>query len=205
MPPERELMRMFGVGRATVQLAIGKLESEHIVETRRGRHGGSFVKAPHSDPPTLDFRVVELRRRAGRVFDAVELREVLEPAAAAMAATKVKRAQMNSLRELVDRTKHAADDAEFMRWDTAFHLAVADATDNKLIFQALERIRLELNPALQLLPDTKTWHEISTEEHTQIVEAIEDKDGERARLAMVAHITHSSQSIRTLVKSLSKR
>ena len=128
LPPERELMRMLGVGRATVQLAIGHLEAEHIVETRRGRTGGSFVKAPNSDAHALDYRVVELRRQAGSVLEAVEYREVLEPAATAMAAEKAKRKQVKSMTELVQRTAEADNDAEFMRWDTAFHMAIAEAT-----------------------------------------------------------------------------
>src|SRR4051794_39670314 len=43
LPTERELSAMFGVGRATVQAAVRLLEAERLVETRRGRHGGTFV------------------------------------------------------------------------------------------------------------------------------------------------------------------
>jgi len=205
LPPERELMRMFGVGRATVQLAIGQLEAEHIVETRRGRTGGSFVKAPNSDAHALDYRVIELRRHAGSVLEAVEYREVLEPAATAMAAEKAKRKQVKTMAELVERTAEADNDAEFMRWDTAFHLAIAEATANRFLFEALERIRLELNPALQLLPDTRVWHELSNDEHRQIVQAIDAKDTAAARDLMATHTSHANQSIRTLVKNLSRR
>jgi DNA-binding FadR family transcriptional regulator len=175
------------------------------VETRRGRSGGSFVKAPSTDSPALDFRVIELRRHAERIYDAVEFREVLEPTAAAMAASKAKRSHVTRMHELLTKTVAAADDAEFMRWDTAFHLAIAEATGNKFVFESLERIRLELNPVMQLLPDTRVWHELSNEEHTQILSAIEAKDADAALQAMNAHILHSNQSVRTLIKSLSKR
>ncbi|QOT19845.1 FadR/GntR family transcriptional regulator [Paenarthrobacter sp. YJN-5] len=205
LPPERELMKLFGVGRATIQSAIGKLETEHVVETRRGRAGGSFVKAPTSDAPSLDFRVVELRRQAGSILDAVEFREVLEPLAAAVATTKAKRTQLRTLEELCEKTSQASDDAEFMRWDTAFHLAVGEATSNRFLCNSLEAIRLELNPALQLLPDTRVWHDLSNDEHRQIVDAIKSKDAEKARHAMAAHISHPNQSIRSLIKSLSMR
>lgn len=196
---------MFGVGRATIQLAIGQLEAEHLVETRRGRFGGSFVKGPNADARALDFRVIELRRQSSRVLDAVEYREVIEPAATAMAAAKAGRRTVKALAELVEKTADARDDADFMRWDTAFHLAIAEATGNQLILETLERIRLDLNPALQLLPDTQVWHELSNHEHRQLIVAIDAKDDASAHDLMRTHVSHANQPIRALIKSLATR
>jgi DNA-binding FadR family transcriptional regulator len=205
LPTERDLMKIFGVGRVTVQLAIGQLEAEHIIETRRGRSGGSFVKSIEDDSRALDLRVVELRRDADTVLQAVEYRRLLEPEAAALSATKVRRAQLNQMDAIIERTADANDDAEFMRWDTAFHLAIAEATGNQFVFEALERVRLELNPALQLLPDTRVWHELSVEEHRAVFEALSAKDSDAARQLMTTHIAHAEQSIRSLLKSLARR
>ncbi len=66
LPPERELARLFGVGRVTIQLAIGTLEADQLITTRRGRSGGSFVLAPAEQHGTLDFRVLEVAQSAGR-------------------------------------------------------------------------------------------------------------------------------------------
>jgi DNA-binding FadR family transcriptional regulator len=203
LPPERELMKVFGVGRVTIQLAIGQLESEHVVETRRGRSGGSFVKAP--DSHALDYRVIELRRHSDRLLQVLEYRDMLEPAAAAVTARKISRRQSSELQKLVDLTTGASDDAEFMRWDTAFHLLIAKATANQFMIEALEQIRVELNPALQLLPDTRVWHELSIHEHQEIVNALGAKDADAARSLMASHIAHADKSIRTLLKSLSRR
>jgi GntR family transcriptional repressor for pyruvate dehydrogenase complex len=205
LPTERELMKIFGVGRVTVQLAIGQLEAEHIIETRRGRSGGSFVKSIEADSRALDLRVVELRRDADSVLAAVEYRRILEPEATALAAGKLRRTQLNQMGAIIERTAQAADDAEFMRWDTAFHLAIAEATGNRFMFEALERIRLELNPALQLLPDTRVWHDLSVVEHRAIFDALTAKDSDAARQLMSGHIVHAEQSIRSLLKSLSRR
>lgn len=205
LPTERDLMKIFGVGRVTVQLAIGQLEAEHVIETRRGRSGGSFVKSIEDDSRALDLRVVELRRDAERVLQAVEYRRLLEPEATALAATKLRRTQLNQMDAIIERTAHAGDDAEFMRWDTAFHLAIAEATGNQFVFEALERIRLELNPALQVLPDTRVWHELSVEEHRGIFDALTAKDSDTARQLMASHIAHAEQSIRSLMKSLARR
>lgn len=205
LPAERELMKIFGIGRVTVQLAIGQLEREHLVETRRGRTGGSFVKGLDSDARALDLRVVELRRDSDRVRDAVEYRRILEPEATACAATKIRRAQLKTMADLVEKTASAADDGEFMRWDTAFHLAIARATTNQFMIEALERIRLEVNPALQLLPDSPMWHDVTVEEHRAILDALREKDAAGARELMAAHIRHTEKGITSLLKSLSRR
>src|SRR4051812_14792974 len=54
LPSERELSGLFGVGRATVQAAIRLLEAERLVETRRGRNGGTFVLAHDEDDLAQD-------------------------------------------------------------------------------------------------------------------------------------------------------
>ncbi|HMM94043.1 FCD domain-containing protein [Phycicoccus sp.] len=205
LPPERELVKIFGVGRLTVQLAIGQLESEHVIETRRGRHGGSFVIAPSTDERALDYRLIELRRDADEILASVEYRCIIEPAATSMATRKLRVKQLRELERLQDSLESSSDDAEFMRWDTAFHLTIAELTGNRLIVDALERIRLGLNPALQLLPDTSIWHELSNHEHREILAAMGRKDASAAGQLMQSHITHAEQSIRSLLKSLARR
>jgi DNA-binding FadR family transcriptional regulator len=202
LPPERELVRLFGVGRVTVQLAIGQLEAEHVIETRRGRNGGSFVIPPATDARALDARVIALRRDSRSVIEAVEFREALEPVAAGLAAAKIKRKQVRELELALERVEAARDDAEFMRWDTAFHLGIAAATENRFLQDALERVRLQLNPALQLLPDTRRWHELSHQQHRDIVRALAAKDRSSAQQHMQAHIAQSGSSILALMKTL---
>jgi DNA-binding FadR family transcriptional regulator len=67
LPPERELAKVFGVGRATVQHALRLLEAERLVETRRGRTGGTFVTGPVDDGIAVDRLLAKLRRERERV------------------------------------------------------------------------------------------------------------------------------------------
>src|SRR5258708_12463810 len=55
LPPERELARLFGVGRVTIQLAIGMLEADRLITTRRGPSAGSFVLPPTQPPSILNL------------------------------------------------------------------------------------------------------------------------------------------------------
>lgn len=204
LPPERELVKSFGVGRVTVQLAIGQLEAEHVIETRRGRSGGSFVIAPSDNPRALDFRLIELRRDVDGILETLEYRSIVEPAATFIATKRARAKQVRNLEAVLGRVEASPDDAEFMRWDTAFHLTLAELTGNALIIESLEQIRLALNPALQLLPDTRIWHEHSNLEHRDIVAAMRRRDAASAQDLMRGHITHAEQSIRLLLKGLSR-
>src|SRR5258708_30594390 len=86
LPPERELSRLFGVGRVTIQLAIGMLEADRLITTRRGRSGGSFVLAPTDHPGTLDLRVPEASLSAGLIRHTIDFRVIIAPDAAPPAA-----------------------------------------------------------------------------------------------------------------------
>src|SRR5215218_4126741 len=84
LPPERELAAIFGVGRATVQQAIRMLVDDHMVESRRGRHGGgNFVLGPGENRAGTEPLLGRLRRRREQVEDALAYRGAVEPAVAA--------------------------------------------------------------------------------------------------------------------------
>jgi len=205
LPPERELARLFGVGRVTIQLAIGTLEADRLITTRRGRSGGSFVLAPTEQPGTLDFRVLEVSQSAGLIGEAIDFRDVIEPAAARVAARTRTKHELAAIRSAAERMAAAETDPEFMREDTAFHLAIARATGNRFLAEAIEQVRLRLNSVLGLLPDSQAWHEKSLREHGAIVAALAGRDQGAAYELMSAHVKGTARSVRALLKSLDAR
>jgi len=88
LPPDRELSERFRVGRATVQAAMRILEAERLVETRRGRHGGSFVTATVEDGLAMDYLMARMRRDDERIRSVLAFRGTVEPLAAELAATR---------------------------------------------------------------------------------------------------------------------
>lgn len=205
LPPERELARLFGVGRVTIQLAIGMLEADRLVTTRRGRSGGSFVLAPTEQHGSLDFRVLEVAQSAGLIGEAIDFREVVEPAAAGAAARSRTKDELGVISAAAERMAVARTDAEFMREDTAFHLAIARATGNRFLVEAIEQGRLHLNSVLALLPDSRVWHQMSVREHEPILGAVARRDPDAAHSLMYEHVRSTSRSVRALLKSLDSR
>jgi GntR family transcriptional repressor for pyruvate dehydrogenase complex len=202
LPPERELASIFGVGRVTVQLAVGLLEADRLIETRRGRSGGRFVVNAGQDTHVLDYRIIEVRRDADVISDAIDFRTIIEPAAARIAARQRRKPELEAIEESFRRTAEARSDAQFTRYDTAFHLAVARATRNRFMLAAVEEARLRVNPALALLPESDLFHAISNEEHSAILHAIADQQPEAAAEHARRHVERTARTVRTLLSSL---
>jgi DNA-binding FadR family transcriptional regulator len=205
LPAERDLARLFGVGRATVQRAIALLEADGLVERRRGRHGGTFVVGMAQAGVDGSRLVETLRARRDEILEVLDFRLSIEPSAAALAAGAASEAELDAIERAVEEAASAADDAGFMEGDTAFHLRVGRAAGNRFLAESVERVRLVLNDALAALPDSAAWHAWSNDEHRVVVDALRARDGERARDAMAAHVLHADVAIRALLASLPRR
>lgn len=206
LPPERDLAVLFGVGRATVQQAIRLLVNDHMVESRRGRHGGgNFVVGPDEHPAGVDLMLARLRRRRDQVEDALAYRRAVEPAVAALAAEARSKADLRTLADINTAAISAETDVEFMQADTEFHLALAEASRNRLFREAIEKIRLELNDAMIALPESPVWHERSAREHDAILDAVRNQDRDGAGTAMETHIAHTQQSVEALLSAFGRR
>ena len=86
LPPERELAETLGVSRVTLREAIKALRDAGLVESRRGRGGGTFVAAPRQERARSREMIEQSLGHA--VDDALALRKVVEPGAAALAASR---------------------------------------------------------------------------------------------------------------------
>ena len=202
LPPERELARVFGVGRATVQQALALLEREGLVETRRGRAGGTFVVGSAGDDGSLAAVVDRVRNERHVIEDALAFRAEIEPAAAARAAGERTAEDLAAIAAANEAASAAADDAAFMASDTEFHLALARAAHNRHFAAAVEELRFVLNDALVALPESDLWHARSNREHSAVLAAVERQDDLGARRAMRAHVAHTERSVRALLRAL---
>jgi GntR family transcriptional regulator, transcriptional repressor for pyruvate dehydrogenase complex len=202
LPPERELARMFAVGRATVQRAIALLEAEGLVERRRGRSGGTFARETPSGQRGLERILAQMRKNRRLIEEALTFRLEIEPAAAGLAARERKEVDVARIQNASRRAAKAPTDAGFMQHDTDFHLAVGRATRNRFYLTEIEQLRIVLDGPLVALPDSELWHDRSNKEHDAIVRAIEDGDERAARAAMRLHVEHTDRSIKALLHAL---
>jgi DNA-binding FadR family transcriptional regulator len=195
LPPERELALELGVNRTAVREGLRWLEHRRHVEVRRGKYGGTFVL-----PPASDASPEQLREIAGELRQLFEFRRAIEPAAAGLAAERIREDELAQLREL-----HAAETPDIARdrrraLDVAFHEVVAAASRNDLLFDAVRDIRVRLAPGLDLIQGP--WPERRAESrggHERLIAALEAHDAEVARTAMHEHVAATEAAIRGLL------
>ncbi len=199
LPSERELTAMFGVGRPTIQLALRVLERDHLVETRRGRAGGTFVSQPAEDALVMEELVLRILRRREEIEELLDYRRTLEPPVSALAAETRKKDDLAAMRRELAGMSSASTEPEYMHYDTQFHLAVARATGNRHFRRAIEEIRAELNDVISLLPESDSWHGRISGEHEAILAAVDARDPEAAEAAMDVHVANSDQGIRAVL------
>jgi GntR family transcriptional repressor for pyruvate dehydrogenase complex len=202
LPPVRELASVFGVGVMTVHRAIGILESQDLVTSRRGRGGGTFVIAGAGDDEAMRQLRARGRRERQVLEEALECRLELEPQAAAWAARRCSATDLQALREMLDQAAATDDGVEFAQLDGRFHIGIVQAARNRFLGQALEQVRAELYFAAELLPSTAMWRQRSQAGHEDIFAAVKLADAELAAQLTARHIRYSVASVRALLRSL---
>lgn len=205
LPSERRLAAMFGVGRPTIQLALKELSAARLVATRRGRRGGTFVSEPADDPVVLDELVSRTLARRDELEELLDYRRAVEPLISRLAAALRQRRDLSEMRAALREMSKATEEPEYMRFDTEFHLAVARATRNRHFEQAMEQIRMQLNDALSLLPESETWHRRIGGEHEAIFEAINARDARAAEKATLVHVDHTDRSVRATLAAIRRK
>ncbi|MFJ4684225.1 FadR/GntR family transcriptional regulator [Streptomyces sp. NPDC088789] len=193
LPAERELAERLGISRVTLREVLKVLQDQGLIESRRGRYGGTFV-LPRTDAGGED----ELRRRVAAVDieDVLRFREVLEVGAAGLcAAHGLGGAGADRLREALDRTRDAPL-GEYRRLDTLFHLTVAELCGSPSLAARYAGVRASVNELLDCIPLLVRNLEHSQRQHTALVEAVLDGDADGAREIMREHCAGTAALLR---------
>lgn len=201
LPSEAKLTARFEVSRTVIREAIAGLRADGLVVPRQG--AGVFVLTP-PEPPQAPFHIVDYAR-VSSVIEMLELRVAVEMEAAALAAQRRSPQQEEAVLEAAAEVRRRAAAGQASKEaDLAFHLAIADATNNPRFREFLEVMGLSVIPraALQIGEDASrgAYIEHISDEHEQIAEAISIGDSEAARGAMQSHLRESMTRYRKLIR-----
>lgn len=197
LPPERDLAERLGVSRTTLRQAIGALRQAGMVQTRRGRGGGTVVVYVGR---TADGALEPLRTSGSRLSDALDFRLVVEPGAAALAATRDLTAEQRAwLVRCRSEVEQAPDVAAHRVADSRLHLALATLTGSELLIDAVTHVQSLVHEMLAAIPVLAPNIAHSNVQHRQIVDAVLAGDPELARQAMVEHCSATSALLRGLL------
>lgn len=194
LPNENDLSLELGVSRTTLREAMRSLVAQGILETRRG--SGTYVvgnlKQTGEAAPSL-------RRITGRLQDLYEIRQMIEPQAAFLAA---QRATDQEIKRIITLGQH---EEEFLRatinktprqgykeWsatDQAFHEAIIHATHNSYLVSLIPMITRSISESILISSENRQLQSTNTiMEHGYIMQYLKDRDPEGTRHAMSLHI-----------------
>lgn len=207
LPGERELASILDVSRATVREAIGRLQAVGIVEIKRGRTGGAYVRTSWTEATASAVRRTLLPRwpELEQLFD---LRCLVEGLVARTAALRRTEEDLAAMRAALDGYARARTLGEEQAADAAFHGAVLAATGNPKI-TALSRdmlTRVSLGfPVEPYGEDDPEDYQRALIEHRKIYEAIEAGDAEQAGSLAEEHFTLTSDMMRAMLERAQER
>lgn len=201
LPPERHLAERLGVSRATLREAIAALRAAGLVQTTRGRGGGTVVSYEPVAPAyggALDTG--GLANRRDELLDSLVFRRVVEPGGCWTAATRsLSSEQKDMLAGALEDTERAPDPATHRQADSRLHLALASVTESPSIVTAVAQLQATLHDMLQAIPVLPVNIEHSTTQHRAIVAAVLAGAPSRARRAMEQHCDDTAALLRGLL------
>jgi GntR family transcriptional regulator, transcriptional repressor for pyruvate dehydrogenase complex len=198
LPSEAELTRQYGVSRTVVREAVAALRYDNLVEARQG--SGVFVLNNQSASANNFLRTDFAR--ISSIIEMLELRAAVEAEAAGLAAVRRSPAQEEAIIESCDDIDRLiAQGRPTSDADIAFHLAIADATNNPRFREFLELLGRNLIPRAQLQSDEtdsrfQPYLQQIQVEHRRITEAISSGNEAAARDCMRVHLKSSQQRYR---------
>ncbi|HEY3058325.1 MAG TPA: FadR/GntR family transcriptional regulator [Chloroflexota bacterium] len=193
IPPERELAERFRVSRTSVREALRALEMQGIIESRQG--GGTFVRSADTEAlvPPLAAAILRGRREMAEVL---EVRELIEPGIARLAALRATAEVVAELEQTLERQRDAiAHDRPFVDEDTAFHYTLARAADNHILLRLHNVILDVLRESRQTYLHVPDRPQMSLRGHEAILAAVRQNDGDGAQRASLAHISEVRDGI----------
>lgn len=188
LPSEDAMALHFGVSRPVIRKALQRLRDVLLLESIRG--SGSYVCAPSLTALSEPTYAADI----SHILYGVELRLLIEPESAALAAMRRTREDIQRIAMTVEAFAHATAAGESTHaHDYGFHEAIARATANPRLLQAIQAFEVDVSHAV------KVWRHLGRmnpnmslqdafDEHRAILECIRAEDAEGARRAMRGHI-----------------
>jgi GntR family transcriptional repressor for pyruvate dehydrogenase complex len=190
LPTERELEAQFGLARNTLRKSLKRLEEEGKIVRHVGR--GSFVAPIHATVIGRDDANLAQRLSGASPAEVMEVRLIVEPEAAELAATRANADDFRRIGECLLECERANAVMAFEHWDGMLHLAIIAAAKNSLLEAlcgAINEVRNQPEWAkLKQRSVTPERRQLYQQQHDAIVTALRDRDGVGVKRALRHHL-----------------
>lgn len=188
LPNERALAEQFGVSRTVIREAMKTLANRGLVEVRTGQ--GTFVVDDTAGALSNSIQaLMRIGNDGSRLRELVELRELLEPGVAELAARRADLSDIEEMQAMIEEMdSHMDDETAYIRADNRFHQRLATASRNRLVPRILNSVVDLLNELRGQIFKIEGGPQRGQIHHRSILAAIRDRDAPAARLAMQDHL-----------------
>lgn len=196
LPSETELATQFGVSRPVVREALRALQSKGFVEIRRGAKGGATVRRLDKRAFTENLSDF-IRLRKVTVDHIFQARKLVEPEVARLCALSATESDLDALESIASETRQNDDPELRIRLNLAFHRQLARACSNPLYTMLMESL-MEITEGLvrTIKPMNRNLHDDA--EHSGIVEALRERNPEKAAELVRCHTARLGDELRLL-------
>ena len=187
LPSERSLAEQFKVSRSSVREAIRSLELQGMVVTKQG--AGTFINTENLES-VVALLATSLSSGSQTLQEIFEVRHLLEPQIAAVAAQRASLEEIEGLGEILEEQQQQISRGETgVDSDTAFHFALASATHNSALIKVVSAVEdiLRLSRDHSLQEPGRAQRSLAS--HQQILHMVEAGDTKGAQQAMEHHLT----------------
>ena len=207
LPPESDLADRFGVATVTVREALGTLRDDDLIVTRRGRGGGSFVKAPR-DGGRAALLARLSRVGLGELRDLADHYCAISGHCAALAAGRADPDDIARLRRLATARPAPDDPSGIPRHEGTFHLELAATAQSPRLTREEMVLQREIGPVLWLADaeaGDDTRERRSVDPHGSIVEAVALGEAGTARARAEDHVHELFDAVKSLHRAARSR
>lgn len=192
LPPERELASELGISRRALRHLLTRMELDG--QLWRGRRNGTFLGRRTVGPVSVDQRIIR-----GSPATVLETRLVVEPAMTAIAAVKASEADLANIETCMRRTAEVKNDEDWIKWDGAFHLAIAKATRNDVLVGLVTAFNEARSSgdwqALRLSTITPEKRRRTIAHHRTICDMLRKRSADDASRAMRDHLLNTQRNL----------
>lgn len=195
IPSENELTELLQVSRNTIRQAIQKLSAIGVIETRRGE--GSFVKRIDTGF-YMNLLAPTVFLGQSDYMQLFEYEKCIQVGSVTLACEKADEKDLAELETCLSHMKEAGSLEDFNTADLDYHLAIAKATKNDMLYKTMQIIKEMLIGMLQNVAD-EYGSDSSIHIHEKILAAIKAKDKDQSSLLMQEHMDDISMKFKKIL------
>lgn len=202
IPSEREMAADMGISRQSIREALNRAAAMRLIEVRQGE--GSFVLSSVNESLKPPLTLI-IEKEAGRIFDFLEIRKLVEGWCAEKAAVEATGEDLENMEEILDKMKKVASkDKQWEFMDLELHLSFAKATHNVIAVHIMEALKSNFRPFFRFTKSMPSSERIDVlwQHHYEIFKAIKQRDPEAAKKKAIAHLNFIEEKLKADMETI---